>query len=220
MLGLQVGDFLDDRVRLRRQVTRVKGVKGAVLGLLKHRGKGDWRDIHYGSAFRKARKVLGCDWSPHDLRHWFATTALSNGLPLLDVSGWLGHKSIKETADTYGHLAPDSVLVWCWLRQRDPVSPQVGGATSYINKAWRVQSSLLDMSGVRMFRWSRRRSTTPITDDQEDCAHDQLPPPQLPGPRPPPHGPPRAVQGGPRGDRSGRRGRRGLRARRLGDRRQ
>ncbi|WP_079181796.1 tyrosine-type recombinase/integrase [Streptomyces yunnanensis] len=48
------------------------------------------------------------DWSPHSLRHWFATTALSNGLPLLDVSRWLGHKSIKETADTYGHLTPDS----------------------------------------------------------------------------------------------------------------
>ena len=35
-------------------------------------------------------------------------TALSNGLPLLDVSRWLGHKSIKETGDTYAHLAPVS----------------------------------------------------------------------------------------------------------------
>ncbi|MGW0826474.1 hypothetical protein [Streptomyces sp. NPDC002845] len=35
-------------------------------------------------------------------------TALSSGLPLLDVSRWLGHKSIRETADTYGYLTPDA----------------------------------------------------------------------------------------------------------------
>ncbi|WP_158812944.1 tyrosine-type recombinase/integrase [Streptomyces rimosus] len=62
----------------------------------------------YSTAFRKVIKTLGFDWSPHDLRHWIASTALSSGLPLLDVSGWLGHKSSNETADTYGHLAPDS----------------------------------------------------------------------------------------------------------------
>jgi integrase len=145
MLGLRVGDFLDDRVRLRRQVIRVKGVKGAVLGPLKHRRKGDWRDIplathlsdavgehvarygtgpdgalfqtmtgtlvansNYSYAFRKVVNALGYEWSPHDLRHWFASTALSRGLPLLDVSRWLEHKSITETADTYGHLTPDA----------------------------------------------------------------------------------------------------------------
>ncbi|MGV9345126.1 hypothetical protein ACWDSD_10025 [Streptomyces spiralis] len=58
--------------------------------------------------FREAIKKVDHDWSPHGPRHWFATTALSNGLPLLDVSGWLGRKSIKETADTFGHLTPDS----------------------------------------------------------------------------------------------------------------
>ncbi|MCX5375971.1 tyrosine-type recombinase/integrase [Streptomyces sp. NBC_00091] len=47
-------------------------------------------------------------WSPYDLRHWFASTALGSGLPLLDVSRWLGHRNISETADTYGHLTPDS----------------------------------------------------------------------------------------------------------------
>ncbi|MER5210927.1 site-specific integrase [Streptomyces sp. NPDC002838] len=145
MLGLRVGDVLDDRIRLRRQVTRVKGVKGAVLGPLKHREEGEWRDTplpanlsdavgehvarhgtgpsgslfrnitgtlvttsDYSTQFRKVVKTLGYEWSPHDLRHWFATTALSRGLPLLDVSRWLGHASIKETADTYGHLTPDS----------------------------------------------------------------------------------------------------------------
>ncbi|MBC9712240.1 tyrosine-type recombinase/integrase [Streptomyces sp. TRM66268-LWL] len=48
-------------------------------------------------------------WSPHALRRYFATTCLLNGLPLLSVSRWLGHGSITETADTYGHLTPDAV---------------------------------------------------------------------------------------------------------------
>ncbi|MGW2230528.1 tyrosine-type recombinase/integrase [Streptomyces formicae] len=145
MLALRESDFLDDRVRVRRQVTRGKKGQGPKIGPLKHRQVGDWRDIplptnlrdavaahvaeygtgpngelfqatngglvrttDYSAAFRKVIKTLGFKWSPHDLRHWFASTALSNGLPLLDVSRWLGHKSINETADTYGHLTPDS----------------------------------------------------------------------------------------------------------------
>lgn len=82
----------------------------------------------YSSALRKVMKTLGYSWSPHDLRHGFAATALSNGLSLLDGSRWLGHKSIKETADTYGHPPttpragrsrrwmwswPSTVLTWC-----------------------------------------------------------------------------------------------------------
>ncbi|MFE0103811.1 tyrosine-type recombinase/integrase [Streptomyces sp. NPDC059009] len=48
-------------------------------------------------------------WTPHDLRHYFASTCLLNGLPILSVSRWLGHGSITETADTYGHLTPDAL---------------------------------------------------------------------------------------------------------------
>ncbi|ASU78488.1 hypothetical protein CDG81_09585 [Actinopolyspora erythraea] len=47
-------------------------------------------------------------YTPHDLRHWFASTALAGDVSLLEVSRWLGHKSIQETADTYGHLVYDS----------------------------------------------------------------------------------------------------------------
>ncbi|WP_438291772.1 tyrosine-type recombinase/integrase [Streptomyces sp. HUAS TT7] len=145
MLGLRIGDFQEDHVRVSRQITRGKAGQGPVIGPLKHRRVGDWRKIplptnlrdavrahvaaygtgpdgalfktltgtlvaasDYATHFKKVTKLLGFEWSPHDLRHWFASTALSNGLPLLDVSRWLGHKSINETADTYGHLTPDS----------------------------------------------------------------------------------------------------------------
>lgn len=49
------------------------------------------------------------EWSAHDLRHYFASTCLLNGLPILAVSRWLGHASITITADTYGHMTPDSM---------------------------------------------------------------------------------------------------------------
>jgi integrase len=54
------------------------------------------------------RAELPADTTFHDLRHTFASTALSRGVPILDVSRWLGRASITETADTYGHLLPES----------------------------------------------------------------------------------------------------------------
>jgi len=57
-----------------------------------------------------------CDrrrWAPwdttfHDLRHTFASTALAEGVPISEVSRWLGHKSITTTVDLYGHLVPEA----------------------------------------------------------------------------------------------------------------
>ncbi|WP_244187982.1 tyrosine-type recombinase/integrase [Streptomyces regalis] len=45
---------------------------------------------------------------PHGLRHFFASTALAHGIPIHEVSRWLGHRSIKTTVDVYGHLIPAS----------------------------------------------------------------------------------------------------------------
>jgi integrase len=44
----------------------------------------------------------------HDLRHTFASTALAGGVPISEVSRWLGHKSITTTVDLYGHLVPEA----------------------------------------------------------------------------------------------------------------
>ena len=40
----------------------------------------------------------------HDTRHTFASLLLSNGESLKYVSTQLGHKTIRMTADVYGHL--------------------------------------------------------------------------------------------------------------------
>ena len=44
----------------------------------------------------------------NDLRHTFASTALAKGVPISEVSRWLGHKSITTTVDLYGHLVPEA----------------------------------------------------------------------------------------------------------------
>jgi integrase len=51
---------------------------------------------------------LPSDTTFHDLRHTYASTMLARAVPISDVSKWLGHASITETVDTYGHLLPDA----------------------------------------------------------------------------------------------------------------
>ncbi|MER6178577.1 site-specific integrase [Streptosporangium sp. NPDC001681] len=48
------------------------------------------------------------DMTFHDLRHTFASTALAEGVPISEVSRWLGHESITTTVDLYGHLVPEA----------------------------------------------------------------------------------------------------------------
>ncbi|MFG2251611.1 tyrosine-type recombinase/integrase [Streptomyces mirabilis] len=69
----------------------------------------------YAYHFKKALKDAGVTkpggspkYSPHGLRHFFASTALAHGIPLHETSRWLGHRSIKTTVDVYGHLVPAS----------------------------------------------------------------------------------------------------------------
>ena len=40
----------------------------------------------------------------HDLRHTVASLLVNNGVPIKNVSDYLGHKDIQVTANIYGHL--------------------------------------------------------------------------------------------------------------------
>ena len=40
----------------------------------------------------------------HDLRHSSAGILISNRVPLVEVQQWLGHSTIRITADLYTHL--------------------------------------------------------------------------------------------------------------------
>lgn len=75
----------------------------------------------YGYQFKKACLLAGlvdldgkAKYTPRSLRHFFASTALANGVPIHEVSRWLGHRSVKTTVDIYGHLLPSA-----WERCRE-----------------------------------------------------------------------------------------------------
>jgi integrase len=44
---------------------------------------------------------------PHAMRHSYATWSLEEGADIRYVQQALGHASIQETVDTYGHLVPE-----------------------------------------------------------------------------------------------------------------
>jgi integrase len=60
--------------------------------------------------FQTAAKRAGipAGFRPHSLRHAFASTLLSRGVPITDVARWLGHKDIRETFNTYSHFMPEA----------------------------------------------------------------------------------------------------------------
>lgn len=85
-------------------------------------GKGTMPTVStYGYHFKKACLSAGlvdvdgkAKYTPGSLRHLFASTALANGVPIHEVSRWLGHRSVKTTVDIYGHLLPSA-----WDRCRE-----------------------------------------------------------------------------------------------------
>ncbi len=64
----------------------------------------------YQEDFQRAavRAGLPLEFIPHSFRHLYASTALAEGIPITEVSRWLGHKSIEDTHQIYGHLVPSS----------------------------------------------------------------------------------------------------------------
>ena len=89
-------------------------VTAAIAGL----GPGRLFDIcgpAFRDRFRKAANAAGLEgFRAHDLRHVFASVALSGGVPVTDVSRWLGHRNIQTTYQIYSHFIPDS-----WDQARD-----------------------------------------------------------------------------------------------------
>lgn len=60
---------------------------------------------HYGELLKKygLRHIRF-----HDLRHTFASLLIANGVPLINVSNFLGHSDLSTTANIYAHLDKES----------------------------------------------------------------------------------------------------------------
>jgi integrase len=57
----------------------------------------------------KASRIMNPDEVTfHTLRHTFASHAIDSGVPLADVSKYMGHSSVSVTADVYHHLMKGS----------------------------------------------------------------------------------------------------------------
>lgn len=71
---------------------------------------GWWSIASYEKTLRRACVVLGLKhFTPHSLRHFYATYALKGGAKLEVVSRILGHASVAITADLYRHVLTDEI---------------------------------------------------------------------------------------------------------------
>jgi integrase len=64
----------------------------------------------FGDCWREAVRAAGLPAGTrfHDLRHFYASTLIAANLNPKVIQARLGHATITETMDTYGHLFPDS----------------------------------------------------------------------------------------------------------------
>jgi integrase len=64
----------------------------------------------FGTCWREAVESAGLPKGTrfHDLRHFYASTLIAANLNPKVIQARLGHATITETMDTYGHLFPDA----------------------------------------------------------------------------------------------------------------
>jgi integrase len=76
-------------------------------------GNGERTFQLYGTVYERftiaARNAgIPAGFTPHSLRHAFASAMLSKGVPITDVAHWLGHRDVRVTFRIYGHLVPSA----------------------------------------------------------------------------------------------------------------
>jgi site-specific recombinase XerD len=58
---------------------------------------------------RRTRRRVGFHFTPHMLRHTYATHATRHGVPVELVSRLLGHRSVHTTSETYVHPSAEDL---------------------------------------------------------------------------------------------------------------
>ena len=64
--------------------------------------------VSYRRATALESAVLGWRPTPHDLRHYYASRLISEGIDIVRVSHYLGHATVTKTLNIYAHMmSPD-----------------------------------------------------------------------------------------------------------------
>ena len=60
--------------------------------------------------FVRTAEVAGvpAGFTPHSLRHAFASAMLARGIPITELAHFLGHRDVNVTHQVYGHLLPSA----------------------------------------------------------------------------------------------------------------
>ena len=90
-------------VRVDELSTEATGTLGLVLDV---DGNG-WADTVFASAWTRLARRVGVQFTFHDLRHFFCSTLLSQGITPKAVAKVAGHSSAVVTLSTYAHVMPD-----------------------------------------------------------------------------------------------------------------
>lgn len=79
--------------------------------LLQNRSGNIWRYKDASAMFREVARPLGLEKGEglHQLRHTFVSVMIQLNVNAKQIQEWLGHESILETMDRYGHLFPNSL---------------------------------------------------------------------------------------------------------------
>ena len=113
---LQDGTFGPTKTRKSRSVPLPVPTFEALRPLVVGRGReadlwvSDLTEPMVYRAFRyrwkKAVGAAGLGWSPtaHDLRHYYASRLIQQGVDVVRFSGYLGHATVTKTLNVYGHL--------------------------------------------------------------------------------------------------------------------
>lgn len=75
-------------------------------GLVLHHNGEPIRRATFGKFWRQTREKAGLETRFHDCRHFFASTLLSQGVPVAATADYLGH-SAAVLLSTYAHLIPE-----------------------------------------------------------------------------------------------------------------
>jgi integrase len=85
------------------------GTEGLIVT---NRSGNPWRYHDAAEMFREKVRPLGIAKGEglHQLRHTCVSVLIHQGSNIKEIQAWVGHESIQETMDTYGHIFPDTMI--------------------------------------------------------------------------------------------------------------